>query len=233
VAKLESVAHNVWILRGGVPRVMNVYFIKETGGVTVFDSGIKAMRSQILAAAETLGGINRVVLSHAHVDHRGSAPYLDAPVYCHPADKADAEGDGGLHYADTSRLGFIPARLAMPGLLKYWDGGPVEIAGTVDEGDDISGFKVLHFPGHSPGQIALFRERDRLALSGDVFYTLNIQTSLKKPPQLPHDAFNWDPKQTRESLLRLASLEPSVAWPGHADPVRGEVRVALEDAAKG
>ena len=29
----------------------------------------------------------------------------------------------------------------------------------------------------------------------------------------------------------LAALEPAVAWAGHADPLRGDVRAALERAA--
>ena len=28
----------------------------------------------------------------------------------------------------------------MPRLLRSWDGGPVQIAGTVQEGDDVAGF---------------------------------------------------------------------------------------------
>lgn len=179
MSRLEPVADDVWLLRGGVPRVMNVYFIVEDGRVTLFDCGIKAMVKQILKAAETFGGVDRVVLSHAHVDHRGAAPYVRAPVYCHPADTADAEGDGVMGYADTSKLEFPPARIVLPLLLRQWDGGPVQIAGTVEEGDDVGGFEVVHLPGHSPGQIALWRVRDRVALTGDVFYTLNIQTSIK------------------------------------------------------
>jgi hydroxyacylglutathione hydrolase len=232
VSGLEVVADDVWLLRGGVPRVMNVYFIVNDGRVTLFDCGIKAMAPQILSAAEPFGGIDRVVLSHAHVDHRGAAPHVHAPVYCHPAEVADAESDGGMSYAATSKLEFPPARVIYPLLLRQWDGGPVQIAGTVEEGDDVAGFEVVHLPGHAPGQIALWRERDRVSLTGDVFYTLNIQTSLKSSPRLPHRAFNWDTDVARESLLRLASMKPVIAWPGHADPVRGDVKSVLEGAAR-
>ena len=41
------------------------------------------------------------------------------------------------------------------------------IDGTVEEGEDVSGFRVVHLPGHAPGQIALFRERDGVALTSD------------------------------------------------------------------
>ena len=41
--------------------------------------------------------------------------------------------------------------MAFSRLLPYWDGGPVPIAGTLAEGDDVAGFEVVHLPGHAPG----------------------------------------------------------------------------------
>jgi len=223
----EPVADRVWRIRGGVPRAMNVYLIEDDGGgVTVFDSGVKSMASAITSAASGLGGINRVVLSHAHIDHRGSAGALGAPVLIHPADRADAEGDAGQHYAHLERLA-PHARLVYPTLFRMWDGGPVEIAGTIEEGDDVSGFRVVHLPGHAPGQVALFRERDGVALTSDAFYTMNIETGRHGAPRLAHDAFNQDTEQARASVRKLAALRPSAAWPGHAEPLTGDVAAQL------
>jgi glyoxylase-like metal-dependent hydrolase (beta-lactamase superfamily II)/predicted ester cyclase len=227
----EPVADGVWRVRGGVPREMNVYLIEDDGGgVTVFDSGVRSMVTAITAASARLGGINRVVLGHGHVDHRGAAGRLGAPVYCHPDERADAEGDAGMHYFDTSRLA-PHARVIYPPLLRMWDGGPVAIAGTVEEGEDVSGFRPVHLPGHAPGQIALFRERDGVALTTDVFYTLDIQTGLHGAPRVAHPAFNQDTEQARASIRRLAELTPSAAWPGHAEPLRGDVAAQLQRAA--
>ncbi|MEA2461298.1 MAG: hypothetical protein QOH90_1475 [Actinomycetota bacterium] len=226
----ERIAPGVWLLRGGVPRTMNVYLLEDEGRITVFDAGVRSMATSIVRAADAMGGIRRVVLGHAHCDHRGAAPKLGAPVFCHPAERADAEGDGGLHYADTSKLNPL-GRLVMPRLLRMWDGGPVSIAGTVDEGDEIAGFEVVHVPGHSPGQIALWRSSDRVALTTDVFYTLDPQTGIKGAPRLPHEAFNLDTEEARGSLVKLASLEPAAAWPGHANPLKGDVRGALMQVA--
>ena len=41
-----------------------------------------------------------------------------------------------------------------------WDGGPVRIAGTVREGDDVAGFEVVELAGHAPGLIGLWRASD-------------------------------------------------------------------------
>jgi glyoxylase-like metal-dependent hydrolase (beta-lactamase superfamily II)/ketosteroid isomerase-like protein len=227
----EPVAEGVWRVRGGVPRTMNVYLIADDGGgVTVFDAGVRSMVKAIAGAAAGLGGINRVVLGHAHVDHRGAAGGLGAPVYCHPAEREDAEGDAGRHYFHTERLA-PHARAIYPSLLRMWDGGPVAIAGTIAESEDVSGFRAVHLPGHAPGQIALYRERDGVALTTDVFYTLDAQTGLHCAPRLAYDAFNLDTEQARASIRKLAELAPSAAWPGHAEPLRDDVATQLERAA--
>jgi hydroxyacylglutathione hydrolase len=227
----EEIADGVWIIRGGWPqRAMNVYLLRDGDGVLVFDGGIKAMTKAVAAAGAKLGGITRLVLGHEHPDHRGIAPGLGVPVYCHPDGKADAENDGGGHYFDWSKLR-QPTRTVMPRLLKIWDGGPVPIAGTVVEGDDVAGFEVIHLPGHAPGQIGLWRASDRLALVSDCFYTLDINSGRKGPPRLPHRAFNQDTEQAKASMRKVAALEPASAWPGHADPVTGDVRAQLEHAA--
>jgi glyoxylase-like metal-dependent hydrolase (beta-lactamase superfamily II) len=188
------------------------------------------MTNAVAAAGASMGGITRVILAHAHADHRGVAPGLGAPVFCHPADRADAEGDGGAHYFDLSKLN-VAGRLIYPRLLAAWDGGPVKIAGTVEEDDEIAGFRVVHLPGHAPGLIGLWRESDRLALASDCFYTLDPQTGRKGHPRVPHAAFHADTEQARASIRKLAALEPATAWAGHADPLTGDVRAQLEQAA--
>ena len=228
---LEPVATGVWLLRGGVPRTMNAFLLEDDGGgVTVFDTGLRSMRPAILAHAGTLGGINRVVLSHAHVDHRGGANRVGLPVWIHAADRADAEGDAGRHYMHLER--FPPVfRCVYPRLQDHWDDGPVRVAGTIAEGDDVSGFRVVHLPGHAPGQVGLFRERDGVALAADAFLRVDSLTGRPTKPVLPHAAFNHDPELVRSSLRKLAALGPSSAWPGHGDPIRGDVRGALERLA--
>lgn len=225
---MERVADGVWLLRGGLPRLMNVYLIEDQGGVTLFDAGISEMAGRIGKEAAKLGGLKRVVLGHGHADHRGAAPKLDVPTYCHEAELADSEGDGGYHYFHLERLWPHPARVVMPGLLRYWDGGPVKIADTLSEGDEVAGFQVVHVPGHAPGMIALWRERDKLALTTDTFYTLDPRSGIKGAPRVPHTAFNYDTEQARSSIAKLAALEPAAAWPGHAEPLVGDVRAQLD-----
>ena len=227
----EPVADGVWVVRGGLPtKEMNVYLVRDGDGVMLFDAGIKAMTGAVAAAGASLGGITRVVLGHGHPDHRGVAPYLGVPVLCHPDNREDAEGDGGMRYFDFSKLKPY-AKPVFPYLLRMWDGGPVTIAATVSEGDELAGFEVVLLEGHAPGLIGLWRASDRLALVSDCFYTLDPQTGRHGHPRVPHEAFNHDTEQARASIRKLAAMEPAAAWAGHAEPLAGDVRGQLEHAA--
>jgi glyoxylase-like metal-dependent hydrolase (beta-lactamase superfamily II) len=233
---LERVADGVWLLRGDIRGAMNVYFIEDGDGVVQFDAGTKSMRKATAAAAQELGGLKKVVLGHAHADHRGTAPYLGAPVFVHPDEVDDAESDKAVTpYFNLSLLEVAPVRWLYPTLLKHWDGGPVKVAGTVAEGDEVAGFRVLHFPGHAPGLIGLWRESDRLALVSDVVYLVD-SARLKPLPHgtasVPHPAFAWNHQEAKRSLRRLAELEPLVVGAGHERPLRGDgLRGVLEAAA--
>jgi hydroxyacylglutathione hydrolase len=234
---LERVADGVWLLRGDLRSAMNVYFIEDGDGVVQFDAGTKSMRKQTAAAAQELGGLKRIVLGHAHADHRGTAPYLGAPVFCHPDEVVDAEGDKAVSpYFNLSLLPVAWVRWIYPALLRHWDGGPVKIAGTVAEGDEVAGFRVLHFPGHAPGLIALWRESDRLALVSDVVYLVDSARLKALPPgeaSVPHPAWAWNHQEAKRSVRRLAELEPLVVGTGHERPLRGDdLRATLEAAAE-
>jgi steroid delta-isomerase-like uncharacterized protein len=229
---VDEVAEGVWRLQGE-PGRCNVYFIRDgADGVLMFDAGARTMLPAVRAASARLGGLTRIVLGHGHTDHRGTAPALGVPVYCHPDEVLDAEGSGGWRYWDD-KLRDVPAPHSWIHRVLHrvaWDGGPVQIAGTVAEGDEVAGFHVVHLPGHAPGQIALFRPSDRLALTTDAFYTLNFW-SRDCPAYVPLDAYNLDTAQARRSLEKLAALEPAAAWPGHAEPIAGDVGDQLRAAA--
>lgn len=228
----ERIADGVWLVRGGFPaKIMNVYLIEDGGGVTVFDAGIAAMADAIAAAGAAMGGIRRVVLGHADADHRGAAPGLGAPVYCHEADRAAAESPAHLRdYWDLGKLR-VPVNVVMAKLLAHWDGGAVGIEGVLADGDDVAGFRVVHLPGHAPGLIALFRESDRLALCSDCIYTLDVQTGIPGRARAPHPAYNQDSDQARASIRKLADCGPAIVWAGHSHPVRGDVGAQLARAA--
>jgi hydroxyacylglutathione hydrolase len=216
---------------------MNVYLLRDetSGGVVVFDAGEKGMAAAIVAAARDLGGISLTVLGHADTDHRGSAPALRAyaDVVCHPEAVPHAQGSGGRDYWRMAQLP-LDVRL-LHGLLHrfVWDGGPVEIDGTVREGDVIAGFEVIELAGHAPGLIGLWRAADGVALVSDCIYLTDMH-GRPQPPAVPVDAYNFDTSQARASIRKLSRLRPKIVCPGHLGPLSGPGTVdQLEAAASG
>jgi glyoxylase-like metal-dependent hydrolase (beta-lactamase superfamily II)/predicted ester cyclase len=230
----ERVADGVWRIAGGFPlKMVNTFLIEDGDGVVVYDAGIRQMARAIAMAAGRIGPVRRVVLGNGHSDHRGGAGAIGAPVFCHPAERPNAESPDLPSYFDYSKLSLPPARFLVPRLQRSWDGGPVEVAGTLEEGDEVAGFRVLHLPGHAPGVIGLWRESDRLALSNDCFAMIDGQTGIPVAARVPHPAFNHDTGAARESIRKLAALGPATAWPGHFGPLTGDVRGTLERLAAG
>jgi glyoxylase-like metal-dependent hydrolase (beta-lactamase superfamily II)/predicted ester cyclase len=227
----ELVAEGVWVVQGQ-PGRCNVYLIEDEGGVTLYDAGARTMTRAVASAGAKLGGIKRIVLGHGHTDHRGTAPALGVPVLCHPDEVQDAEGSGGFRYWPPDLTGLPPVTRQIQRVLhRYvWDGGPVKISGTLTEGDEVAGFRVIDLPGHAPGLIGLWRESDRLALVSDCFYTLDVW-GRTCDPHVPEPTYNYDTDQTKASIRKLAALEPAAAWPGHGKPLTGDVQSQLERAA--
>lgn len=228
---MEQVADRVWVVRGGVPRSMNVYLIEDDSGMTMFDAGISDMAKRLLKSGAKFGGIKRVVLGHSHPDHRGTAAKIaeatGAPILCHPAEVADAEGDGGIHYFNYKSMPHKPGRYLMPPLLRLWDSGPLKIGGTLDEGDEVAGFQVVHVPGHAPGMIALYRESDGVVLSTDTIYTVDPLTGIPGRPRIPLGGFNLDTKVAEASVLKLSALSPKTLFPGHMKPLAVDTPAVL------
>ncbi len=234
---LEETADGVWLLRGDIKGAMNIYFLRDGDGVVQFDAGTSSMTRAAQVVGRKLGGVTRVVLGHGHCDHRGTAGKIGVPVHCHPDEVSDTESEAAIPpYFDLSELEFAPVRWIYPAMLRLWDGGAVKVADTVSEGDEVAGFEVVHFPGHAPGLIGLWRESDRLMLCSDTIYLVDSARMKPLPDgeaSVPHPAFAWDHQKAKESVRKLAGFEPKVVAPGHEHPLRGEnLRPVLELAAK-
>jgi hydroxyacylglutathione hydrolase len=236
----ERVADGVEVLRlrptSRLQRLTNIYLLEDDGGVTVFETGGVGAASAIEQAANERGGIKRIVLSHAHADHRGGASRLDAPIYCHPQERAWAEGDGGFEEGfEFSKIRNPLVRALTPGVLRRMDGGPLQISGELAGGDAVAGFQVIHLPGHTPGLIGLWRESDRLAIVSDAVFVFDPFSALglAGPVRLPPPVVRPDDDAARESIRRIAALEPASVWLGHYGPVTTDVAAQLETAADG
>jgi glyoxylase-like metal-dependent hydrolase (beta-lactamase superfamily II) len=88
------------------------------------------------------------------------------------------------------------------------------VSRALREGDLVAGFEVLEVPGHSPGALAFWRERDRVLVCGDVLANFSLRPTRPRLVLAPA-ALSSDYEQNRRSAARLAELRPRLACFGH------------------
>src|SRR5690606_5349615 len=147
--------------------------------------------------------------------HIGATPWLaedrSLPVWVGAGD-AERLASGEVDTHDSAAARWVMRRLLRP--------RPVVPNRRLVEGDVVGGFTVLEVPGHSPGALAFFRERDRVLLVGDA--AMNVGPTPRRPRVIPVPAFlHHDRRQAARSLTRLSGLRPSLVAFGHGHPVRG------------
>ena len=103
--------------------------------------------------------------------------------------------------------------------MRYWAGPPRKVDRVLQEGDEVAGFRVIHAPGHAPGEVIFFRDSDRAAIAGDVINTINLWTGLPRI-QEPPEILTSDPVENRRSIRKLLELRPSLVCVGHGPPLR-------------
>jgi len=138
-----------------------------------------------------------VLLTHAHLDHAGTAGAFAGdrvPVYCHPAD--------AVAFTDPvawRRDGFPNPLEPVEDLRPFEDGEVLRLDGV-----DV---EIWHTPGHTPGH-CIFRVDDEvLVFSGDLVFAGSIGRS---------DFGNSDPAAMGRSLARFLTLPDDLrVLPGH------------------
>jgi glyoxylase-like metal-dependent hydrolase (beta-lactamase superfamily II) len=123
-----------------------------------------------------------------------------------------------------------PIHLTSGKLLSLPDNGSIPV---------LPEWRFIHTPGHAPGHISLFREKDRVLIAGDAVVTTKAESAISSlapgkpnlygPPK--YSTYNW--KSAAESVRKLAALEPLVVATGHGKSMKGaEVQLKLKKLAE-
>lgn len=215
---------------------VNLYLWGTPEHWVLIDAGLQGSAGTIVETAEELYGKGNppqaIILTHGHFDHIGAFPELfetwDVPVYAHPLEMPFLTGRSDYPPPDPTVGKGAMALLSFAYPSKGIDLGP-RVRALPDDGSIpvMPGWRAVHVPGHTPGQIALFRERDRCLLSADAFVTTKQESlyavaTQKEEVHGPPAYFTPDWFQARASVERLAALRPEIAATGHGTPMRGE-----------
>ena len=219
---------------------------KETRHWVLIDTGIFGTAGAIIRGAAQRFGPDHpptaILLTHGHFDHIGAVRTLaerwDAPVYAHPLEHPYLNGTTSYPPADPSVGGGLMATLS-----PIYPRGPIDIRPWLQALPDnqvpgMPGWRWLHTPGHSPGHVSFWREADRTLIAGDAFITTNQESAysvMLQRPELhgPPRYYTPDWEQARESVRRLAALQPERVITGHGPPMEGPaMRSALDLLAR-
>jgi hydroxyacylglutathione hydrolase len=187
---------------------VNAYLV----GDVLVDAGTNGAKGLLKA----LGGraVRAHAATHAHADHVGGSAEVTAKLEV-PMWIGDHDAEALCAGAPETKPGVVAGMLRRLG---GWP--PVDAQRRLVEGDELAeGFVVLETPGHSPGHLAFWRESDRVLITGDVLFNFDLKTTrygLREPP----GPFTFDVERNRESIRRVASLEPAVVGFGHGPLLR-------------
>jgi glyoxylase-like metal-dependent hydrolase (beta-lactamase superfamily II) len=222
-------------------RRVNAYLLVGEDGCTLVDCGISdpglspdrgwdgLVRSLAVCGFDP-GQVNRLVVTHTHIDHYGMAGRFiegtGAGLMMHAKSQHDLAsyrdpGRATRGLAELLRDHGLPEE-EVSELTAFEDWRPY-VSAVVDASTPVQGGEVLscgdrswtvvYTPGHAASHICLFSESDGLLLSGDHLL----------PTVTPHIDFQAggeaDPLgDYLASLQKVADLEPSLVLPGHGKP---------------
>jgi glyoxylase-like metal-dependent hydrolase (beta-lactamase superfamily II) len=192
---------------------------------SLIDCGYARSSGRIALALEAHGqrisDLARVVITHGHPDHAGSARELAAqgvPILIHPADAENLR----ITWRDVLRRPsrgrvFAAMTAEPPEIVPIEDGQILPLLG---------GLEVVHTPGHTPGSVCLYGSRDRILFVGDTLQRRFGRVSFASA------LYSDDHAAARRSVKRLAALDVQTIVFSHFAPLEGaapEVLATLAD----
>jgi glyoxylase-like metal-dependent hydrolase (beta-lactamase superfamily II) len=220
---------------------VNLYLLDDDP-LTLIDTGQRspAALAELEAGLGALGrrveDLERIVVTHQHIDHCGLAATLAARsgaelcalaplatwMETYPA-SLEAEDDFGLALLERHGAGAGRKKWEHRGAFDY--GERIAVSRRLHDGDELEfagrRLRVLHRPGHSPYDTVLHDEQRGMLFGGD--HLLAWPSTPIMAPPIGEGARNGRPRALRDyqrSLRATDALPLEIVLPGHGDSVR-------------
>lgn len=201
----------------------------DTGPDTA--EGKEVLTAKLKEAGLTPQDIDQVVLTHHHPDHAGLSEFFSSATLLAHRDNERflTRNDSFIHLHDFFYTEFFKQSGLPDHYMVLIDKmkeplnamGRRKIDSYLSEGDMIPGHKgwrVMESHGHSQGHISLISENGSV-IGGDLLIQHISSNPLIEPPFGINQPRPLPQIQYNESLKKMASLEPTIVYPGHGEPV--------------
>jgi len=239
---------NITAISIPVPDVSNLITVNlyavGSGPVTLIDTGLKApgsleyVQSEIIKAGLHIDDVERIIITHGHMDHFGLAAgireVVKHPIECliHDEDRWQISSENFLKEMWSEEANTLMAMAGMPPqemekVRKRFSGfkelgDPLDNVSILENGDEVVGdgyhLKVIHTPGHTPGSCCFYESRQRILFSGDSIIkhiTPNPLVAITR--NRLQDTGYKSLKAYSRSLDKLAGLDIKYVFPGHGE----------------
>ena len=241
---LEGI-HAVAIPFVGFPDLItaNVYIL-GTEPLTLIDAGpqIKGsmdfLRHELDAIGFGFGDIEKIIVTHGHVDHFGLASKVrDAAghpvkILAHPEEKWRMSTENfrsGLWSQEANDLMVMAgapsdrieqARKRFRNMTELAE--PLDDVDFLDDGEELTAseilLKVIYTPGHTAGSICLFEPNSKVLFTGDTIIKHISPNPIVEPRRKDlRDPFYQSLAAYLSTLERLKCLEVDFVFPGHGE----------------
>ncbi len=201
---MQQVTRNVYVechIRG-----CNPGFVTTSEGVVMIDTPqqpSEAVKWRDLVAAK--GTVRYLINTEPHGDHiTGNAFFPTATVIAHQGTKERfaippvEQMKERMRQTDPDSVPLVEDYKPHPPTITFTD------RLTLDMGDHT--FQLIHLPGHTASEIAVYIPEERLTFTGDnIFYKVQVFLQEANP-------FDW-----LESLKKIAELDVDILVPGHGE----------------
>ncbi|WP_134685229.1 MBL fold metallo-hydrolase [Brevibacillus migulae] len=218
--------------------VVNAHLLIGPDGCVLVDAGVPGSEQKIGRALAkeklTFKDIKLIIITHAHVDHAGSAARLreltGAPILAHEGDATHYSREEEMTFCPTGRFARLFYKTGF--ILQPYEGFTPDLLVSGKQAIDLQQFgvpgTVTHTPGHTSGSISVELE-SKDAMVGDLLASGILLGGIMRKNHAIRPPFEDDPHQVAEELLRLLSSGHHTFYLGHGGPLGvNEVRRHVE-----
>jgi glyoxylase-like metal-dependent hydrolase (beta-lactamase superfamily II) len=237
----KLVALPVYFKSGDIQRSIYPVIISDSKHTLLIDTGFPGQLPLIREAAEKEGivleSLTHIVITHHDIDHIGSLAALKRSFPQVQIISSAIEADYISGSKKSPRLEFAERRYeSLPtaeqkGALAYMQMlqgvERIEVDKTFKDDELLScfgGVLIISTPGHLPGHISLYAEKEKTLIAGDAL-TLDNGKILMANPQ-----YTLDMAQARESAKKFLKYDIEKIICYHGGVFEGDCKTALEEA---